>query len=101
MCARATTKFISYTIKIVFISVINTFVIERRKMNINRRIILLLVSALTLSAPALKAQPGRAWNDKDDPTKRDTVRSYAQYFSVATKAKKTPDDEGSFNVVAS
>jgi hypothetical protein len=50
--------------------------------------------ALILSGLGLQAQEGRAWNDKNDPAKRDTVRSLAGYFTPATKATKTPDAEG-------
>lgn len=60
----------------------------------NYRSRLLGIIILMLSASGLHAQTGRAWNDKDDPTKRDTVRTLAQYFTPATKSKKTPDAEG-------
>jgi hypothetical protein len=63
-------------------------------MKINRNTFLLATSALVLLSLGSQAQTGRAWNDKDDPTKRDTVRSIAQYFSPATKSKSTPDAEG-------
>lgn len=61
-------------------------------MKINRKTFLFAVCIL--SGLGLCAQPGRAWNDKDDPTKRDTARSLAPYFSQATKSKKTPDEDG-------
>jgi hypothetical protein len=63
-------------------------------MNINRKAFLLVVSALILLGLKLQAQSGRAWSDKDDPAKRDTARSIAQYFTPATKSKKAPDAEG-------
>lgn len=63
-------------------------------MNINRKTFLLAVGALVLSGLGVQAQTGRAWNDRDDPAKRDTVRSIDQYFTPATKSKKFPDDEG-------
>jgi hypothetical protein len=63
-------------------------------MNTSCKTFLIAICALISSAPRLQAQPGRAWNDKDDPTRRDTVRSFAQYFTQATKAKKSPDEEG-------
>ena len=59
-----------------------------------RKAFILAVSALILSGLGLQAQPGRAWNDKDDPAKRDTVRSISKYFTPATKSKKAPDAEG-------
>lgn len=63
-------------------------------MNIKGKTFLLTVSALILLRLVLQAQPGRAWNDKNDPTKLDTVRSLDGYFAPATKAINTPDDEG-------
>lgn len=63
-------------------------------MNIKHKTFLLAVSALILLGLELQAQQGRAWNDKDDPTKRDSARSISGYFTPATKSKKTPDDEG-------
>jgi hypothetical protein len=54
----------------------------------------ILVSALVFSGLGIHAQPGRAWNDKDDPTKRDTLRSIVGYFTPASKGVKTPDKEG-------
>jgi len=52
-----------------------------------------LIAAVTFIATALglQAQPGRT---ADEPTKRDTVRSIASYFTPATKSKKTPDVDG-------
>lgn len=63
-------------------------------MNINLKTFLLTSVAVILLSAGVSAQPGRGWNDKDDPAKRDTVRSFAQYFTPATKSKKTPDNEG-------
>jgi hypothetical protein len=63
-------------------------------MNIHRNRFLVAISAFILLGSGLQAQQGRAWNDKDDPTKKDTVRSLAQYFTPATKTKKAPDPEG-------
>jgi hypothetical protein len=63
-------------------------------MEINRKTFLSVTSALVLLSLGLYAQTGRAWNDKDDLTKRDTVRSLAQYFTPATKSKNAPDTEG-------
>jgi hypothetical protein len=62
-------------------------------MNIKHRTFILMV-ALILAGLRLQAQEGRAWNDKNDPSARDTVRSLAGYFTPATKATKPPDDEG-------
>jgi hypothetical protein len=63
-------------------------------MSIKHRTFILALGVFIFSMIGLRAQNGRPWNDKDDPTKRDTVRSLTQYFSPATKTKKTPDDEG-------
>jgi len=61
-------------------------------MNIKCKTLLLVVSSVILVGYGLQAQPtGR---QPDDPTKRDTVRSIAPYFTPATKAKKTPDADG-------
>lgn len=60
----------------------------------NRNSKTFLIAALLLAAAGLRAQTGRAWNDKDDPTKRDTVRSLAQYFTPASKTTISPDEEG-------
>lgn len=54
-----------------------------------------LFVAVLISLAGLESQaqaPGR--QQMDDPTKRDTVRSIAQYFTPATKTKKAPDEEG-------
>ena len=63
-------------------------------MNINRKTFLSATSALVLLSLGLQAQTARAWNDKDDPAKLDTVRSLVHYFTPATKSKKTPDADG-------
>ena len=63
-------------------------------MNIKRKTFLLTAGLVLLTGLALKAQPDRSARQMDDPTKRDTVRSIAQYFTPATKAKMTPDAEG-------
>jgi len=63
-------------------------------MNIKRKTFLLTTGLVLLTGLALKAQPDRSARQMDDPTKRDTVRSIAQYFTPATKAKMTPDAEG-------
>lgn len=42
----------------------------------------------------LQAQPVAPRRPMDDPTKRDTVRSIASYFTQATKSEKTPDADG-------
>lgn len=62
-------------------------------MNIKCKPFLLAAVTFVLTGLELLAQPGRAWNE-DDPAKRDTVRSTAQYFTPATKGKKAPDNEG-------
>jgi len=63
-------------------------------MNIKRKTFLLTTGLVLLTGLALQAQPDRSARQMDDPTKRDTVRSIAQYFTPATKAKMTPDAEG-------
>ena len=63
-------------------------------MNIKRKTFLLTAGLVLLTGLALQAQPDRSARQMDDPTKRDTVRSIAQYFTPATKAKMTPDAEG-------
>ncbi len=55
---------------------------------------LLSAGFMLLAGACLLAQPVRPDRQTDDPTKRDTVRSIAQYFTPATKSKVTPDDEG-------
>lgn len=56
--------------------------------------LLLAAGFLLLAGSAVQAQPDRAARQMDDPTRRDTVRSIAQYFTPATKSKMTPDDKG-------
>lgn len=63
-------------------------------MNINCKMFLSAMGALLFLGQGLQAQEGRAWNDKDDPTKRDTARSISGYFIPATKEKKAPDEDG-------
>jgi hypothetical protein len=43
---------------------------------------------------ALHAQTGRAWNEQNDPSKKDTVRTISGYFEPAGKAPKSPDQDG-------
>lgn len=62
-------------------------------MNIKRRTLSLAVIAVILTG-FVQAQTVASVRQMDDPTKRDTVRSIAQYFIPATKSKMTPDDEG-------
>lgn len=63
-------------------------------MNIKCKTFLLAAGFLLLAGPGLQAQPDRSLRQTDDPTKRDTVRSIAQYFTPATKTKMTPDADG-------
>ena len=63
-------------------------------MNIKHKAFLLAAGFLLLAGPGLQAQPDRSLRQMDDPTKRDTVRSIAQYFTPATKSKMTPDADG-------
>jgi hypothetical protein len=63
-------------------------------MNLKRKTLLLAAGFLLIAGPALMAQPDRPYTQREDPTKRDTVRSIAQYFTPATKSKMTPDDLG-------
>jgi hypothetical protein len=63
-------------------------------MNIKSKAFLLAAGFLLLAGPGLLAQPDRPLRQMDDPTKRDTVRSIAQYFTPATKSKMTPDADG-------
>ncbi len=62
-------------------------------MNIKGKM-LLSTLALLFVGLGVQAQTGRAWNDKDDPAKRNTERSISGYFTPATKEKKTPDEDG-------
>jgi len=63
-------------------------------MNIKCKIILLAAGFMLLAGTGMQAQPDRPMRQTDDPTKRDTVRSIAQYFTPATKSKMTPDADG-------
>ena len=63
-------------------------------MNIKSKAFLLAAGFLLLAGRGLQAQPDRPLRQMDDPTKRDTVRSIAQYFTPATKSKMTPDADG-------
>ena len=63
-------------------------------MNIKRKTFLLAAGFVLLAGPGLQAQPDRPFHQMEDPTKRDTVRSIAQYFTPATKSKMTPDADG-------
>jgi len=59
-------------------------------MNFKRKIFLVTAGAFIVIG-SVYAQPGRP---ADDPTKRDTVRSIAPYFTPVTKSKKAPDADG-------
>jgi hypothetical protein len=63
-------------------------------MNIKCKIVLLAAGFVLLTGTGLQAQPDRQLRQMDDPAKRDTVRSIAQYFTPATKSKMTPDADG-------
>jgi len=63
-------------------------------MNIKRKTFLLTVSCALLVLLRVHAQPATPGRPMDDPTKRDTVRSIAQYFTPAAKSKKSPDADG-------
>ena len=63
-------------------------------MNNKFKTILIMAGLVLLAGPGLQAQPDRTGRQMDDPTKRDTVRSIAQYFTPATKSKMTPDEKG-------
>jgi hypothetical protein len=63
-------------------------------MNIKCKIILITAGYVFLAGLVLQAQPVRSERQMDDPAKRDTVRSIAQYFTPATKSGITPDDDG-------
>lgn len=56
--------------------------------------ILLCMGLIVISSLSLQAQPGRAWNNENDPTKKDTQRSIAGYFTPAAKSPKAPDEDG-------
>lgn len=63
-------------------------------MIIKHKTFLLAMSSVILLGLGLKAQPIASGRHMDDPTKRDTVRSIAAYFTPATKEGKSPDAEG-------
>lgn len=63
-------------------------------MNIKRKTFFLAASYVMLVVLRLPAQPPATGRQPDDPARRDTVRSIAQYFTPATKSKKTPDADG-------
>ncbi len=59
----------------------------------NQQILFCLIFVF-FSSLALHAQQGRAWNNENDPTKKDTVRSISGYFTPAGKTPKSPDADG-------
>src|SRR5690606_7400287 len=59
----------------------------------NRKL-LFCMGPVFFSSLALHAQPGRAWNNENDPTKKDTNRSISGYFTPADKSPKSPDEDG-------
>ncbi len=63
-------------------------------MSIKTKALLFGVGLIFLAGPVLHAQPERPFRQMDDPTKLDTVRSIAGYFTPATKSKKSPDADG-------
>lgn len=63
-------------------------------MNFNHKIFFFSVFVVSFFALELHAQTGRPWNDQNDPTRQDTVRSLDKYFTPATKSPKTPDADG-------
>ena len=64
-------------------------------MNIKQKSFLLAVSFLISGYYVLQAQTVRAGRQMDDPALTDTTgRSIADYFTPATKGKKTPDADG-------
>ena len=63
-------------------------------MNIKGKTLLVAAGMILLAVPGLKAQPDRPFYQREDPTKLDTVRSIVNFFTPATKSKKTPDAEG-------
>lgn len=52
------------------------------------------VGFVIMAGTGLQAQPITSGRPMDDPTKRDTQRSIADYFTPATKSIKTPDGDG-------
>ena len=64
-------------------------------MNMKRKPILLVVGFVILLGFGLQAQqPAAPGRQMDYESKLDTVRSYADYFTLATAKKMTPDAEG-------
>jgi hypothetical protein len=64
-------------------------------MDFNYKKLLLAVSFVILLGFGLQAQnSGPGGRQHDDPTKKDTVRSIAAYFTPATAIKKMPDAQG-------
>jgi hypothetical protein len=64
-------------------------------MNIKHKKNLLALCFVILSGIGLQAQNATWGHDyANDPTKTDTTRSIAQYFTPATKAKMMPDADG-------
>jgi hypothetical protein len=62
-------------------------------MNFRHKIFSLTGSLVILAGLGLQAQNARPWS-QNDPTKSDSVRSIAQYFTPASKAPITPDADG-------
>ncbi|HPT30776.1 MAG TPA: hypothetical protein PLW67_03005 [Prolixibacteraceae bacterium] len=63
-------------------------------MNSKCKKILFTLGILFLAGLGLKAQSVNTGRLMDDPTKRDTARSIALYFTPAARSEKTPDNEG-------
>jgi hypothetical protein len=63
-------------------------------MNMKFKTIVLIPCFLILVGLGLQAQPVLPGRQMDDPTKHDTVRSIAAYFTPAAKTGKTPDADG-------
>ncbi len=59
-----------------------------------RKTFFLAVGLVILAGMGLQAQPVTPRRPMDDPTKRDTVRSIASYFTPAAKSPKSPDADG-------
>ena len=62
-------------------------------MNIKFKTFYLTAVLIMMAVPGLQAQNARPWS-QDDPSKRDTVRNIAKYFTPASKSIKTPDADG-------
>ncbi len=63
-------------------------------MSVQRKSILFAVSFVVLTGWGLQAQTFFPRRPMDDPTKNDTVRSIASYFTPAAETEKTPDADG-------